>query len=128
MGSRSKLKQRGVSLVGFIFLLAIAAVLGVLALRTVPSVVEYFSIKKAIVHAKQAGSSPTEIRRAFDRQAQAGYITTVSGKDLHIVQADGGFEVGFAYEKVIPLVGPASLLLEYEGSTDERVAQRLSSQ
>lgn len=128
MGSRSKLKQRGISLVGFIFLLALVAALGVIAMRTVPSVVEYFSIKKAIVQAKQAGSSPMEIRRAFDKQAQVGYITTLSGKDLSIVQMDGGYEVGFAYEKVIPLVGPASLLLEYEGSTDERVAQRLSSQ
>lgn len=128
MGSRSKLKQRGMSLVGFIFLLAIAAVIGVIAMRTVPTVVEYFSIKKAIVQAKQAGNTPAEIRSAFDRQAQVGYISTVSGRDLSIVQMDGGYEVSFAYEKVIPLAGPASLLLEYEGSTDGRVAQRAGSQ
>lgn len=127
MGSRSKLKQRGISLVGFVFLLGIGAVVGVLALKTVPIVVEYFSIKKAIVQAKQAGGDPIEIRRAFDRQAEVGYITSLKGRDLQILPNEGGYEVSFSYEKVIPLVGPASLLLEYQGSTDKRAGQRDAS-
>lgn len=124
MGSRSKINQRGISLVSFIFLLGIAAVIGVLGLKTVPTVVEYFSIKKAMVQAKQRGSDPAEIRRSFDQQASVGYITSLSGKDLRIQQSDTGYEVSFAYEKVIPLMGPASLLLEYEGTTDNRAAQK----
>ncbi len=117
MGSRSKLNQRGISLISFIFLLCIVAVLGVLGLKTVPTVVEYFSIKKAMVQAKQKGGDPAEIRQAFDQQAAIGYITSIKGKDLHIQQGNGGYEVSFSYEKVIPLAGPASLLLEYEGTT-----------
>lgn len=117
MGSRSKIEQSGLSLVGFIFLLAIGGVLAVVGMRVVPTVAEYFSVKKAIVQAQSSGENPMEIRRAFDRQAEVGYITSVSGKDLSITQNNGVYEVGFAYEKVIPLFGPASLLLEYEGST-----------
>lgn len=117
MGSRSKIKQSGLSLVGFIFLLAIGGVMAVVGMKVVPTVAEYFSVKKAVVQAQSAGENPLEIRRAFDRQAEVSYITSVSGKDLSITQNDGIYEVRFTYEKVIPLFGPASLLLEYEGST-----------
>ena len=125
MGSRSNLNQRGISLIGFIFLLCIAAVIGVLGLKTVPTVVEYFSVKKAMIQAQQRGSDPAEIRRAFDQQATVSYITSIQGKDLRIQQNDGGYDVSFAYEKVIPLMGPASLLLEYDGTTaTQRTAQK----
>jgi hypothetical protein len=38
---------------------------------------------------------------------------------LTIEREDGGLEVSFAYDKKIPLVGPASLLLEYTGTTSK---------
>lgn len=124
MGLRSKIREGGMSLAGFIFLLMILGVIGVLAMKVVPTVSEYFSVKKAIVEAKNRGATPVEIRQAFDRQADVGYITSVSGRDLNIIQQNGGYEVSFAYEKVIPLGGPASLLIEYEGSTANGTAQR----
>lgn len=128
MRSRSKIKQSGLSLVGFIFLLAIGGILAVLGMKIAPTVAEYFSVKKAIVQAQSAGENPLEIRRAFDRQAQVSYITSVSGKDLSITQSNGIYEVGFAYEKVIPLFGPASLLLEYEGNTGKTGGRSQASQ
>jgi Domain of unknown function (DUF4845) len=109
--------QRGISLVGLIFVLAILGVLGVLALKIVPTVTEYMAIKKAIMIAKNAGSSVPEIRASFDKQADTSYIDSIAGKDLTIVNSGDGFVVSFSYEKKIPLVGPASLALDYEGST-----------
>ena len=50
---------------------------------------------------------------SFDRQADAGYIESIAGKDLEIAKTAEGFEVGFAYERKIPLFGPASLLIDY---------------
>jgi hypothetical protein len=41
----------------------------------------------------------------------------LTGKDLDISSVNGEVEVSFAYDKKIPLVGPASLLIEYQGST-----------
>lgn len=122
MGSRSNLNQRGMSLISFIILLGIVGMLGVLGLKTVPTVFEYFSIKKAVAYAKQHGNDPIEIRQTFDQQATVSYITSLRGKDLQIQQGNGGYEVSFSYEKVIPLVGPASLLLEYEGGTERQAA------
>jgi type II secretory pathway pseudopilin PulG len=117
MHAHSKVGQRGISLVGLIFVLAILAMIGVLALKVVPTVTEFMSIKKAIIVAKAAGQSIPEIRASFDKQADVGYIESIAGKDLDIVKTADGFEISFAYEKKIPLVGPASLALDYQGST-----------
>jgi hypothetical protein len=117
MELRSKDSQRGVSLTGLVFLLAILGMGAVLGLKIFPTVTEYMTIKKAIATARTAGSTPAEVRASFDRQAQVGYVDSISGKDLEIVPNDGVLDVSFSYQKVIPLVGPASLLIEYEGTT-----------
>jgi len=110
--------QRGVSLSGLIFVLVILAIVAVFGMKVFPTVSEYFSIKKAIIKAKSEGTTPKEIQSAFNKAAQIDNITAISGSDLEITQNNGQFEVSFAYEKKIPLGGPASLLLEYQGSTD----------
>lgn len=109
-------KQRGISLIGTIFVLAILAVIALIGLKVVPTVTEYMTIKKAIVVAK-AGNTVPEIRASFDKQADVGYVDSISGKDLDIEKTADGFEVSFAYEKKIPLFGPVSLAIDYEGST-----------
>lgn len=117
MTRRSNKTQSGVSLTGLIFILAIIAAIGLVALQVVPSVTEFIAVKKAVVTAKAAGATPVEIRSSFDKQAEVGYIESISGKDLKILPQDGELEISFAYEKRIPLVGPASLVIDYQGST-----------
>lgn len=124
MKSRSKRKQAGLSLTGLIFLLVLIGVIAVLGMKIVPTVIEYVTIKEAIVAARTAGSTPGEVRSSFDKHAEVGDIDSISGKDLKIVPQNGAMEVSFAYQKKIPLVGPASLIIDYEGST---LAQRSAS-
>ena len=113
----SAARQTGLSLVGFVFVVSIGAALAVLGVKLVPTVNEYFAIKKAIANAKQDGTTPQEIRSSFDKRAEVGYIDSVTGKDLEVVQTSDGFEVSVSYQKKIPLVGPASLVLDYEVTT-----------
>ncbi|MDR7049632.1 Tfp pilus assembly major pilin PilA [Duganella sp. 3397] len=118
-------RQNGVSLTGLILVLAVLGIVAVLALKILPTYTEYRAVKNAIVTAKAAGgNSPLEIRKAFDANATVAYITAISGSDLTIErEGEGkGVEVSFAYEKKIPLVGPASLLLEYQGTTGTSAA------
>jgi type II secretory pathway pseudopilin PulG len=117
MKSRVNSRHSGMTLIGLIFVLAIVGLIAVLAMKITPTVVEYQSIKKAIVTAKAASTNPSEIRASFDKQADVGYIDSIKGKDLEISKNGDDVEVSFSYEKKIPLVGPASLLLEYEGTT-----------
>ncbi|MBC7499323.1 MAG: DUF4845 domain-containing protein [Herminiimonas sp.] len=113
-------RQTGVTLTGLIFVLMIVALIAIFGMKIVPSAIEYNSIRKGIVSAKAAGTTPKEIRVAFDRQAEVGYIESVKGKDLDIVKNGEDLDVSFAYQKKIPIFGPASLLLEYEGTTSKK--------
>ncbi|WP_136420169.1 DUF4845 domain-containing protein [Herbaspirillum sp. ST 5-3] len=112
-------KQNGLSLVGFLFVIVIVAVLAVLGMKIVPTVVEFAAIKKAIGNAKANGSTPREIQDSFNKQRTTAYISSVSGNDLVITPTAGGFEISIAYEKKIPLIGPASLVIDYEVSTSK---------
>jgi hypothetical protein len=114
-GSR-RARQSGISLLGLIVLGTLLTFSAMLTLRLYPTVSEYIMIKRAVVKARSDATSPQSIRAAFDRAAAIDDITSISGKDLDIVPLpSGGYGVSFAYEKRIPLFGPASLVLDYRG-------------
>ncbi len=117
MKSASVSKQRGISLVGLIFVLALVGLVGVLALKVSPTVVEFTSIKKAMAAAKAAGPAPLEIRKSFDKQTETGYIDSVTSKDLDLLPNGDQVEVSIAYEKKIPMFGPVSLVIDYAATT-----------
>ena len=122
--SRSKLqqnlfKQRGVSLSGLIVLLAMVGVIAVLAMKVFPSVLEYRAIKKTIEAAKATKGSVVEIQNTFDKNADISDIDSIKGTDLIISKDTGETEIGFAYEKRIPLAGNVSLVIDYAGTTDK---------
>lgn len=111
-------KQKGITLIGLIMAMAVVIVLAMVAMKVVPTVIEYNSINRAINSTKNAGSTPAEIQIAFEKQREVGYFDAVTGKDLIITRnTDGGFDLHFSYAKKIPLVGPASILMEYSGTT-----------
>lgn len=110
-------RQHGISLIGLILSLGILAMIAVLGMKVVPTVIEFMSIKKAIVSAQKAGTTVKEIQVSFDKAAEIGYFDAVAGKDLSIIRNGETMDVSFAYSKKIPLFGPASLLMEYEGTT-----------
>jgi hypothetical protein len=111
-------RQAGISPIGLIFVIAVLGCVALLGLKVVPTYMEYRAIQSAIVTAKQAGgTNVAEIQKSFDASAEVTYISSITGRDLIIGKDNGEMEVSFAYEKKIPLVGFASLLLEYSGTT-----------
>lgn len=116
--------ERGLSLIGFLFVIVIVAMLAVLGLKVVPTVVEYAAIKKAIVTAKNSGTTAREIQDSFEKQRTTAYIDSVSGKDLEIIKNSDGFDVRVEYEKRISLVGPASLVIDYVATTGKEPAAK----
>lgn len=109
--------QAGLSLAGFMFVIVIVGLVAVLAMQIVPSAMEYMAVKKAVQTAANVGSTPQEIQSSFEKQRTTAYIESVTAKDLEIVKTETGFNVSVAYQKKIPLVGPASLVLDYEASS-----------
>lgn len=111
-------RQRGFSLLSMIFVGGIIVVVALVGMQVAPTVMEFFTIQKAIQKASQSGGGTVqEIRTAFDRTAQIDNITSITGQDLEITKAGDKVVISFAYNKEIALTGPAYLLLKYKGTT-----------
>ena len=110
-------RQRGLSLIGLVFVVVVIGFFMVLALRITPTFVEYRAINAAIKKAKASANTVPGIQQAFDRSAAIDDITVMSGKDLDIVKDNDDFVVSYAYTKKIPLFGPVSLTIDYAGSS-----------
>ena len=116
--SRNAWRQlRGITLFGLIVWLAILGFIVVLSAKVIPTIIEYTSIKKAVATVKSSGGTVKEIRDAFDRQTEVGYIDAIHGKDLDITKNGEDIEINFAYRKIISIVAPVSLLIDYSGTT-----------
>lgn len=109
-------KHYGLSLISFLFVLAMVAVMAVLGMKVVPTATEYVAIKRAVKMASASATSVRDIQMSFDKQREVNYIDSVSGKDLEITKTADGFEVSVEYQKKIPLFGPASLVIDYVAS------------
>lgn len=113
-----KSRQRGMSIITLIFILAVLGAVGAVALQAFPSVIEYQAALKAINKAKNEASIPS-VRAAFDRAADIDNITSIKGTDLQVTKAGDQFIVAFSYEKEFHMFGPAWLTLKYAGQSQQ---------
>ncbi len=121
MSERNMRKQRGLSLIGMLLVCAILGLVAVLAMKVFPDVQEYFaavkSIKAVAMDPATRGASVADIRRSFDKRKSIDNITAVTGADLDISKEGNDIVIAFAYTKKIPLSGPVSLTIDFEGSS-----------
>lgn len=111
-----KHQERGISVIGFLFVAAILACAGVLAAQAVPTLIEFQAINKAATKAS-TGNTVAEVRAIFDRAAAIDDIKSISGKDLDVSKQGDKTVVAFAYTREIHMAGPAYLLLKYDGQS-----------
>ncbi len=110
-------RQRGITLFGLLFWAIIIGFASLIGLRVLPTLNEYWTIKRAVN--KIASEGPVtvpEVRKAFDKQKDIEYsITSISAKDLSITKENEKLVISFAYDKEIEIAPPVFLLIKYEG-------------
>ena len=115
-------KQRGVSKFGFLLVAIVVIMLAMLAMKLVPAYVEYFSVKKILNAMGQDNEiksmSNAEIRSAFAKRADVGYVTVVKPSDLSIDRSGGNLVISTEYEYRTPLVANISLIVDYKASSN----------
>ena len=109
--------QRGVTMIGLLFWAIVVGLAGLIAMRVLPTLNEYFTIQRAVNKvAVDGGGTVPEIRNAFEKQKDIEYaITSISGKDLGVTKVNDKVVIEFAYDKEIELVKPVYILIKYEG-------------
>lgn len=111
--------QRGLSMIGFLFVAVVVVTCVLVGFTVTPAFIEYYSVNKALEKSLAETkdlNSVKEIRSAFQRVADAGYIESVSGNDIEIAKNKNEVTASISWTRKLHLVGNASLLLEFDAS------------
>jgi hypothetical protein len=113
-------KQRGISLSGLIFWLAIGGFLAIMAAKLLPSYIEYFSVKKMFATMEQAGDlkgTVREIRRTYDTRNAIEDVKSVRGEDIEVTKEGGETVITATWSVKTPMVGNVSACLDFMVTT-----------
>jgi hypothetical protein len=119
VGFERKRAQRGITLFGLMFWAIVIGFLALVIMRVLPTMNEYFTIKKLVKDIAAEGvTTVPEIRASFERRKSVEYsISSLSGSDLEVTKVNDKVVISFAYNKEIELMAPVYLLIKYEGSS-----------
>ena len=111
--------QRGLTLIGFVFVAAVIAFFVVVGARMAPAYIEYFSVQKSLEKTLAEAKDPTsqvDVRRTFDRYLATDYIDSVTARDLEVTKEGNQVTLTVAWTRKLHLVSNVSLFLDFEAS------------
>ena len=124
--------QRGMSFISILVLIVLGVSITLLVVKLTPAYIEFFAVKKIMsTMAKDpafANMSPKQIRDSFDRRANIGYVTSVTGKDLDLSKESGENVASVEYAQKIPLVLNINACLDFTSSTSDAAGKPLKSE
>ena len=113
-------QQRGLSLIGLLFVGLIVVFLLLIGFKVVPAVTEYIAIEKAIRKINKEGTTVAQIRREFENYTITDDIKSIAPKDLDITKENDRVVVSYAYSYSIPIMDNVRLVIDFSGSTRTR--------
>lgn len=116
-----KSKQTGITLIGFLFVLAIAGFFAFMAMKLVPAYIEFLGVDKAMTQVASSGvegKSLDELRRDLLFKLNFQYVddATIKPKDITIKRANNAAQLSVSYDKRIPFLYNIDFLLHFEKS------------
>jgi Tfp pilus assembly major pilin PilA len=115
-----KSKQAGITLIGFLVVLAVVGFFGYMAMKLIPAYSEFMGVTKAMTQVSTEGvdgKSLDEIRRNLLFKMDFQYVddATVQPQDITIERSNGT-ELHVAYDKQIPFIYNIDFLVHFEKS------------
>jgi hypothetical protein len=112
-------RQRGVTMIGWIFLLVPVAIVVYAGIRVIPEYLAYYKVVEAMKEtASQLKSDEVldakSINSSLARRFNTGYVEAVESKDIVLAKNDDGIWTMTAdYEETVPLFGNLALLMAF---------------
>lgn len=120
-------RQSGITLIGFIIVLIIAAFFIYTAMKLVPAYLDYFNVAKALntvaTESNAADMSIEEVQRQLDTQELSQYFadSDIDAKNISVIpRTNGGSMLKLSYDKKIPWIYNIDFLLHFEKSVPLR--------
>lgn len=112
-------KQGGMSLIGFIIILAMVIFFSYVGMRIVPLYMEYYSVVSAMNGvASERGSanlSPYDVRVKVLNRLYVSYSENVKEKHIKLTRRDG-VHLRIAYEVRTPVIGNLDVIAKFDKS------------
>jgi hypothetical protein len=115
-----KSRQRGLSLIGMIFVALLLAGALLVGLKTVGPYTEYFALKRIIGQVAgegNNGASESEMRRSYESRAVIDSINEIKASDLVFRKENGQTVIEVEYTRKAPLFGNVSLSFDFKASS-----------
>jgi hypothetical protein len=113
-------KQRGLSLIMTIVVLALLGFVGIMGAKMMPYYIEYFAVKKMFASMEQAGDtkgSVRDIRRAYDTRNAIEDVKSVRGDDIEVTKEGGETILTAAWSVKVPLVYNIAACIDFMVTT-----------
>jgi amino acid transporter len=121
MNMKNLKKQRGLTMISMLFVGVLFILVALVAIKVVPDLIEFLAITKSVKATAMDPATKTatvaEIRRNFDTRKSIDNIKDFSSAELDISKEGNDIVIAFAYSRKIPLFGPVSLVIDFEGSS-----------
>ncbi len=110
-------KAQGITLVGFIIMLALLGVVAFAAMQIVPVYLDHHSVVKAMKTAadESANQSPAEIKTRISKLLYISYVDVVKPADFKVVRGNGR-ELKVEYEVEKPFFGNLFFTMKFDES------------
>jgi uncharacterized protein DUF4845 len=111
-------KQRGVTAIGWVFLLIPMALTIYAAIRVMPVYLNYWRVveamnKTAAEFKHDEAISPQSIRSALGKRFDVGYVEGMTENDIKVTKGDEGWEMTCEYEGEAPLISNVSFVMKF---------------
>jgi len=110
--------QRGMTLIGWLLVLAIGGFFLTLAVRLVPVYLEYFSVASSVDSLKDEPAivkkSPDKLRDLLGRRFDVNDVEHVTPKDVRIERQSGQTTVDVKYQVQVPVMGNVDALVRFD--------------
>ncbi|HSX63958.1 MAG TPA: DUF4845 domain-containing protein [Pseudoxanthomonas sp.] len=104
-----KRKQSGMTLIGFLVVLAVVGFAAYIGMKLFPMYQEYYAVRSAMKGlASEPGigdMDPSKIQFLLFRRLNINYVDSLKKSDVKIERMDGGWNMKISYEVRRPLVG-----------------------
>jgi len=111
-------RQRGMTFIGLLCILALVGLIGYAGLRLVPLYLNYMKVARSMdataAELKSDNPDPGAIRRSLDKHWQIEDISSVEAKEVEIVKNEGGVSLHVSYDDAAPYIDNVSLSVHFD--------------
>jgi len=110
-----KRRQEGLSLLSFIWTSAVLVVIALVGFRVLPAYVEFYAVEKALQATlnDDKNQNAGQIRNSMGRRIDSQYIDSIKEGDIQVQKVGNAVVASVSWQRVLHMVGNASILLEF---------------